>query len=59
MRRRECALPGLIHPKIENAIIPNIYRAGTGPVWDWALSTFDAFDPHRIFSNPFLDAIFQ
>ncbi|HKQ75777.1 MAG TPA: cholesterol oxidase substrate-binding domain-containing protein [Blastocatellia bacterium] len=42
-----------------NMTIPNLYRAGTGPVWDWAISTLDAFDPHHVFSNPFLDAIFQ
>ncbi|HEX2491199.1 MAG TPA: cholesterol oxidase substrate-binding domain-containing protein, partial [Blastocatellia bacterium] len=39
--------------------IPNIYRAGPGPGWDWAVSTLDAFDPHRVFSNPFIDALFQ
>ncbi len=39
--------------------IPNIYRTGSGPGWDWAVSTFDTFDPHRVFSNPFLDVIFQ
>lgn len=38
--------------------IPNIYRAGPGPGWDWAVSTFNAFDPHRVFSNPFLDTLF-
>src|SRR5262245_42842568 len=42
-----------------NTTIPNIYRAGPGPGWDWAVSKFDAFDPHRIFTNPFLDTVFQ
>jgi FAD/FMN-containing dehydrogenase len=38
--------------------IPDIYRAGPGPGWDWAVSMFNAFDPHRVFSNPFLDTLF-
>jgi FAD/FMN-containing dehydrogenase len=25
--------------------------------WDWALRTFNTLDPHRIFSNPFLDRL--
>ena len=42
-----------------NTTIPDIYRAGPGPGWDWAVAKFDAFDPHRIFSNPFLDALIK
>jgi FAD/FMN-containing dehydrogenase len=38
--------------------IPNIYRAGPSPGWDWAVSMLNAFDPHRVFSNTFLDTLF-
>ena len=38
---------------------PVAYRAGqvAGETWDAAIATLDAFDPHRIFSNAFLDAL--
>ncbi|HKX29778.1 MAG TPA: cholesterol oxidase substrate-binding domain-containing protein [Blastocatellia bacterium] len=39
--------------------IPDLYRVGPGPGWDWAVSTFNAFDPHGVFSNPFLDTLFR
>jgi hypothetical protein len=36
--------------------IPNAYRVGqTSNDWDATIATLDAFDPHRIFSNDFLD----
>ena len=40
--------------------IPDAYRAGqsAGDDWDWAIATLAAYDPHRIFSNEFLDRIF-
>lgn len=39
--------------------IPNAYRAGqpAGDNWDTARATLNAYDPHRIFSNPFLDRL--
>ena len=40
--------------------IPDAYRAGQSASdnWDWAVATLDAYDPHRIFSNEFLDRLF-
>jgi hypothetical protein len=40
--------------------IPDAYRAGqsAGDDWDWATATLAAYDPHRIFSNEFLDRLF-
>jgi Cholesterol oxidase, substrate-binding len=40
--------------------IPDAYRAGqmAGDDWDWAVATLAAYDPHRIFSNEFLDRVF-
>jgi FAD/FMN-containing dehydrogenase len=39
--------------------IPNAYRVGqaVGDNWDTAVASLDAFDPHRIFSSPLLDAL--
>ncbi|MFL6073782.1 MAG: cholesterol oxidase substrate-binding domain-containing protein [Mycobacteriales bacterium] len=37
--------------------IPAAYRAGPDPSWDAALSTLDGADPHRVFTNPFLDVL--
>jgi FAD/FMN-containing dehydrogenase len=39
--------------------IPDSYRAGqaVGDDWDAAAVALDAFDPHRIFSSPLLDAL--
>jgi FAD/FMN-containing dehydrogenase len=39
--------------------IPNAYRAGqpAGDNWDTARATLNAFDPHRIFSNGFVDRL--
>nr|WP_307874507.1 cholesterol oxidase substrate-binding domain-containing protein [Frankia nepalensis] len=39
--------------------IPDSYRAGVpaGTGWDAARATLNAFDPHRVFSNAFLDAM--
>ncbi|MEV8441413.1 cholesterol oxidase substrate-binding domain-containing protein [Actinosynnema sp. NPDC051121] len=39
------------------ATVPDSYRQGPNPSWDAALATLDAFDPHRVFSNPFLDVL--
>jgi FAD/FMN-containing dehydrogenase len=39
--------------------VPNAYRAGlsTSNNWDWARGRLNTYDPHRIFSNGFLDAL--
>lgn len=39
--------------------IPQAYAGGSGnaPGWDWALAKLDAFDPHRVFSNEFLERL--
>ncbi|MER5267584.1 cholesterol oxidase substrate-binding domain-containing protein [Actinosynnema sp. NPDC002837] len=37
--------------------VPDSYRQGPDPSWDAALATLDAHDPHRVFSNPFLDVL--
>ena len=44
-------------PTMLGTTIPNTLRLGqsVGDNWDRALSTLDAYDPHRIFSNAFLD----
>ena len=46
-------------PTILTSTIPNAYRAGqaAGDDWDAALATLDAYDPHRIFTNVFLDTL--
>jgi FAD/FMN-containing dehydrogenase len=40
--------------------IPDTYRTARRPDdgWDWAAATFDRLDPHRVFTNPFLDRLF-
>ena len=44
-------------PTMLGTTIPNTLRIGqsVGDNWDSALSTLDTYDPHRVFSNPFLD----
>jgi FAD/FMN-containing dehydrogenase len=37
--------------------VPNTYRQGPNPTWDAALAALNAYDPHRVFSNPFLDVL--
>jgi FAD/FMN-containing dehydrogenase len=44
-------------PGVITGTIPAAFRAGPDPTWDSALATLDRHDPHRIFSNPFLDAL--
>jgi FAD/FMN-containing dehydrogenase len=46
-------------PTILHTTIPNAYRAGqaSGDNWDTALATLDAYDPHRIFSNGFINTL--
>jgi FAD/FMN-containing dehydrogenase len=36
--------------------IPDAFR-GADPSWDSAVATLNALDPHRVFSNPFLDVL--
>jgi FAD/FMN-containing dehydrogenase len=46
-------------PTVLGTTIPATYRAGrrAGDDWHWALSTLDRYDPHRIFTNGFLDRL--
>jgi FAD/FMN-containing dehydrogenase len=37
--------------------IPAAFRAGPDPTWDSALATLDGYDPHRVFTNAFLDTL--
>ncbi|MCE6998680.1 FAD-binding protein [Saccharothrix sp. S26] len=37
--------------------VPDSYRQGPNPTWDAARATLNAVDPHRVFSNPFLDVL--
>ncbi|MBB2911505.1 FAD/FMN-containing dehydrogenase [Streptosporangium becharense] len=44
---------------IRDTVVPGAYRAGrpAGDDWDAAVATLDALDPHRVFSNAFLDGL--
>lgn len=44
-------------PIVLGQIVPNSYRRGSDPTWDWAVATLNSFDPHRVFSNAFLDVL--
>ncbi|MGC9669306.1 cholesterol oxidase substrate-binding domain-containing protein [Planosporangium sp. 12N6] len=37
--------------------IPASFPAGPDTGWRWAVDTLDRYDPHRVFTNPFLDAL--
>jgi FAD/FMN-containing dehydrogenase len=37
--------------------VPDSFRQGTDATWDAARTSLNAFDPHRVFSNPLLDEI--
>jgi hypothetical protein len=37
--------------------VPDSFRQGTDATWDAARTTLNAFDPHRVFSNPLLDQL--
>jgi hypothetical protein len=41
------------------ATIPDLYRVGRDQSdnWDWARRTLNDYDPHRVFSNTFLDTL--
>jgi FAD/FMN-containing dehydrogenase len=44
-------------PTVIGTTIPATFNAGPDPSWNSALSTLDALDPHRLYSNEFLDAL--
>jgi FAD/FMN-containing dehydrogenase len=46
-------------PTLLGTTYPNALRAGqpAGDDWDTARATLNAHDPHRIFSNPFIDTL--
>jgi FAD/FMN-containing dehydrogenase len=37
--------------------VPGSYRQGPDATWDRAVATLNAYDPHRVFSNAFLDVL--
>ncbi|MDQ7908658.1 cholesterol oxidase substrate-binding domain-containing protein [Phytohabitans sp. ZYX-F-186] len=37
--------------------VPDSYRQGPDPTWDSAVDVLNMFDPHRVFTNPFLDVL--
>jgi FAD/FMN-containing dehydrogenase len=39
------------------AAVPAAYRQGPDPSWDTTLATLTRLDPHRIYTNPFLDTL--
>lgn len=39
------------------ATVPDSYRQGPDPTWDAAVDVLNKFDPHRVFTNPFLDRL--
>ncbi|MEO3747847.1 cholesterol oxidase substrate-binding domain-containing protein [Plantactinospora sp. B5E13] len=44
-------------PTMLTGTVPDSYRQGPDPTWEWALDTLDRYDPHRLFSNAFLDVL--
>ncbi|MBE1490275.1 cholesterol oxidase substrate-binding domain-containing protein [Plantactinospora soyae] len=44
-------------PTMLTQVVPDSYRQGPDPTWDWAVATLNRYDPHRLFSNPFLDVL--
>ncbi|WP_078891232.1 cholesterol oxidase substrate-binding domain-containing protein [Streptomyces sp. NRRL S-350] len=46
-------------PEVLGRVIPESLRAGGGPGWDEAVAVLDRYDPHRVFGNPFLDALLR
>jgi FAD/FMN-containing dehydrogenase len=43
--------------RVLTEVVPDSYRRGPDPTWDSAVATLNAYDPHRIFSNAFLDLL--
>ncbi|MFD7984353.1 cholesterol oxidase substrate-binding domain-containing protein [Kitasatospora indigofera] len=46
-------------PEVLGRVVPDSLRAGGGPGWDEAVAVLDRYDPHRVFGNPFLDALLR
>ncbi|MFD7991521.1 cholesterol oxidase substrate-binding domain-containing protein [Streptomyces mexicanus] len=46
-------------PDVLTRVVPAGHRAGGGPGWDEAVAILDRLDPHRVLSNPFLDALLR
>jgi FAD/FMN-containing dehydrogenase len=46
-------------PTTLSQTVPDSYRQGPDPTWDWAVATLDAYDPHRVLSNGFLDLLLR
>lgn len=46
-------------PTVLSSFLPAAYRAGqaAGDDWDAARAVLNTYDPHRVFSNPFLDTL--
>lgn len=44
-------------PGMLTRTVPDTYRQGPDPSWDSALATLNAYDPHRVFGNDFLDVL--
>ncbi|MFK3979480.1 cholesterol oxidase substrate-binding domain-containing protein [Micromonospora sp. NPDC050397] len=48
---------GWADPLVLSRTVPDSYRHGPDPTWDRAVAALNAYDPHRLFSNPFLDRL--
>jgi FAD/FMN-containing dehydrogenase len=44
-------------PTVIGTTIPATFNAGPDPSWNSALTTLDSLDPHRVFTNAFLDTL--
>jgi FAD/FMN-containing dehydrogenase len=44
-------------PTMLTRTVPDTYRHGPDPTWDRAVAALNGHDPHRVFSNPFLDRL--
>ncbi|WP_422769410.1 cholesterol oxidase substrate-binding domain-containing protein [Plantactinospora sp. WMMC1484] len=44
-------------PTMLTRTVPDSYRHAPDPTWDRAVGTLDDHDPHRVFSNAFLDVL--
>ena len=44
-------------PSMLSRTVPDSYRQGPDPTWDRAVAALNTYDPHRVFSNPFLDLL--
>jgi FAD/FMN-containing dehydrogenase len=46
-------------PAVIGTAVPESYRHAPDPTWDTAIAALDGYDPHRIFSNGFLDTLMR